>query len=196
MLAEPIPITRVLPAPERMVVPVAPHASGGEITIIVDVANVMGARADGWWRDRAAAAARLGREVAALARRGLAVSEFPPGTLVSPGVLEAPGVLEVQAVSVERLRPNWVLVLEGRSRQAADLLSVQPASCGLPVFLADSDGRARLVLAPGSGDDTIVREVRELGGQAIVATADRELRGRCERAGAVVAGPGWLLRLL
>ena len=34
---------------------------------MVDVANVMGARADGWWRDRAGAALRLGREVTALA---------------------------------------------------------------------------------------------------------------------------------
>ncbi len=37
---------------------------------MVDVANVMGARADGWWRDRAGAALRLCREVDALARRG------------------------------------------------------------------------------------------------------------------------------
>ncbi|HWM21124.1 MAG TPA: NUDIX domain-containing protein [Ilumatobacteraceae bacterium] len=34
--------------------------------LVVDVANVMGSRADGWWRDRAGAAARLRDEVAAL----------------------------------------------------------------------------------------------------------------------------------
>ncbi len=38
-------------------------------TVVVDVANVMGARADGWWRDRAGAALRLCREVMALASR-------------------------------------------------------------------------------------------------------------------------------
>lgn len=34
--------------------------------LVVDVANVMGSRADGWWRDRAGAAARLRDEVAAV----------------------------------------------------------------------------------------------------------------------------------
>jgi 8-oxo-dGTP diphosphatase len=60
--------------------------------VVVDVANVMGARADGWWRDRAAAALRLGREIEALARRGdEATSEVG----------------------------EWVLVLEGQAREAA-----------------------------------------------------------------------------
>jgi hypothetical protein len=35
---------------------------------IVDGNNVMGARPDGWWRDRAAAAARLAAQVDAFAR--------------------------------------------------------------------------------------------------------------------------------
>ncbi|MDQ1215162.1 NUDIX domain-containing protein [Microbacterium arborescens] len=39
-------------------------------TVIVDVANVVGSVPDGWWRDRAGAAARLLAEVAALAERG------------------------------------------------------------------------------------------------------------------------------
>ncbi|MGH3880241.1 MAG: NUDIX domain-containing protein [Actinophytocola sp.] len=34
--------------------------------LVVDAANVMGSRADGWWRDRAGAAARLRDEVAAV----------------------------------------------------------------------------------------------------------------------------------
>ncbi|MCT2583908.1 NUDIX domain-containing protein [Actinophytocola gossypii] len=34
--------------------------------LVVDVANVMGSRADGWWRDRAGAAARLRDEIAAI----------------------------------------------------------------------------------------------------------------------------------
>lgn len=34
--------------------------------LVVDVANVMGSRADGWWRDRAGAAARLRDEVGAV----------------------------------------------------------------------------------------------------------------------------------
>ena len=64
--------------------------------VVVDVANVMGARADGWWRDRAGAARRLCLEVKALAGR-------PDGS--------AP---EVAA---------WVLVLEGQAREAVALLA-------------------------------------------------------------------------
>jgi uncharacterized protein YaiI (UPF0178 family) len=58
--------------------------------IIVDVANVMGARPDGWWRDRPGAAARL---VAAV-RRALAgedvvvVLEGASRAGVEPGVLD------------------------------------------------------------------------------------------------------------
>lgn len=64
---------------------------------MVDVANVMGARADGWWRDRAGAALRLCREVQALAARETGPSG-PPGP---------------------RPAAAWVLVLEGRARDAA-----------------------------------------------------------------------------
>ena len=42
-----------------------------DFTLIVDGANVMGSRADGWWRDRAGAMARLHGELAALAARGV-----------------------------------------------------------------------------------------------------------------------------
>jgi hypothetical protein len=44
--------------------------------VVVDVANVMGSRRDGWWRDRAGAAERLGREVVLLARRGDGPAEW------------------------------------------------------------------------------------------------------------------------
>ena len=37
-------------------------------TVIIDGNNVMGARADGWWRNRAEAARRLTRQAALLAR--------------------------------------------------------------------------------------------------------------------------------
>jgi 8-oxo-dGTP diphosphatase len=127
---------------------------------VVDVAKVMGARADGWWRDRAGAALRLGREVMALARQ----QDGPVGA--------------------------WVLVLEGRAREAAVLLAeeTRPArEAPLPV---------RVVSAPGSGDDAIVAVVAEVAGEAescLVVTADRELRRRCEDLNASVVGPGWLL---
>jgi 8-oxo-dGTP diphosphatase len=136
--------------------------------VVVDVANVMGARADGWWRDRAGAALRLCREVAALAERGAG----------DGGAVAASG---------------WVLVLEGQARPAAAEFAADNTA-------RDSTGEAvRVVSAPGSGDDEIVRVVTEIvarGESCLVVTADRELRRRCEALGASIAGPGWLLGLL
>ncbi len=152
-----------------------------DLTIVVDAANVVGARADGWWKDRAGAALRLCQEVVAVATRGLATGELPAGVLPGP-----------QA----RCFPTWVIVLEGRAREAADSLCLEAGSYASHQILAASGGLARLVLASGPGDDTIVGEASDLPGRCVVTTADRELRRRCEEVGAVVAGPRWLLRLL
>ena len=76
-------------------------------TVVVDVANVMGARPDGWWRDRAGAALRLCRDVASLAARGVPAERMPDG-------LRAPA--------------GWVLVLEGQARAAAAMLDGVPSS--------------------------------------------------------------------
>ena len=128
----------------------------------------MGARADGWWRDRAGAALRLCTEVTALAGRSSAAGEAPAGA--------------------------WVLVLEGRARDAAVLLQDEPGG-----DQAGGTVPVRVVSAPGSGDDTIVGVVAETVAReesCLVVTADRELRQRCEELNASVVGPGWLLRLL
>jgi hypothetical protein len=55
-----------------------------------------------------------------------------------------------------------------------------------------------VVLAPGSGDDTIVSVTAEVVAQphhpdVTVVTADRGLRQRVESAGATTIGPSWLL---
>jgi hypothetical protein len=161
-----------------VVTPIASNAS----VVVVDVANVVGARADGWWRDRAGAALRLCREVIALAQRG-------DGTAGA-----------------------WVLVLEGRAKEAVTLLEsetslaeetvppgdwVPPEEDEAPT--ADGVSPVRLVSAPGSGDDAVVGVVAEAIARdesCLVVTADRELRERCEELNASVVGPGWLLRLL
>ena len=136
------------------------------MTIVVDVANVMGSRPDGWWRDRAGAAVRLHAEVVRLAASGRAILPDDPGP------------------------PGWVMVLEGAARAAARQLG-ESAAAG-PV----EPGEVRVVQARGSGDDMIVAVVRELPGRRVVVTADRELRERCVAAGATIMGPGWLLGLL
>jgi hypothetical protein len=35
------------------------YAQPQDVVLLVDIANVMGSRPDGWWNDRAAAATRL-----------------------------------------------------------------------------------------------------------------------------------------
>jgi 8-oxo-dGTP diphosphatase len=139
--------------------------------VVVDVANVMGARADGWWRDRAGAAPPPCREVIALARGGYEGADA------------------------------WVLVLEGRARDAVPPLAEEDPSLAADWAPAEGEGPApvRLVSAPGSGDDAIVGVVAEMVTRAesrLVVTADRRLRQRCEELNASVVGPGWLLRLL
>ena len=164
---------------------------GQQVTIIVDVANVMGSRPDGWWRDRAGAAVRLHAEIVGLARSGRAILPDPP----APGqpatdkpAPDAPGPDEASA-------PGFVMVLEGAARAAAARLAAEPdedADGTGPV----RPGEVRVVQARGSGDDAIVDMVRELPGRRVVVTADRELRARCVAAGAEILGPGWLLGLL
>ncbi|WP_346619144.1 hypothetical protein [Blastococcus montanus] len=64
--------------------------------LVVDVANVMGSRPDGWWRDRAGAATRLLDQLAAL-----------PGTTI-----EGPDGTPVSVAGV-------VAVVEGAAKKAA-----------------------------------------------------------------------------
>lgn len=75
------------------------------------------------------------------------------------------------ALAADRPDPETVLVVEGAAR---DVESVEGV---------------RIVAAPGSGDDTIVDLVRELGPPCVVVTADRELSRRVRALGANVAGP-------
>jgi 8-oxo-dGTP diphosphatase len=155
------------------------------VRVIVDAANVMGSRPDGWWRDRAGAARRLVIDVTELAAAG--VPEFP----ASLG-LPAPACWY----------PEFVVVLEGQARGAipADsggaAASRSGAAGSVGEAVADGAGVAgagvRVVSAPGSGDDSIAELAAELGGIRLVVTADRELRARCEAAGAEVTGPRWL----
>jgi 8-oxo-dGTP diphosphatase len=110
---------------------------------VVDVANVMGARADGWWRDRAGAALRLSRSVAELAARGVPAARMP-------GALPAPSA--------------WVLVLEGQARAAASLTDLTPA---VRVVTAPGSGDDAIVaevasLAAVSASCLVVTADREL----------------------------------
>ena len=135
------------------------------VTLVVDGANVMGSRADGWWRDRAGAMLRLHGELVRLAADG--VARLPEGT---------------GGAALDRWYPQFVLVVEGKSRAVLDHV---PA-----------DGAVRVVAAPGEGDDTIAGLAGQLPGRRVVVTADTELRRRSLAAGATVTGPRWLTQLL
>jgi len=175
---------------------------GGQlVTIVVDVANVMGSRPDGWWRDRSGAAVRLHGEIARLTASGRAILRDEPGEAGEPVENEA------EQASV----PGFVMVLEGAAKAAAARLApaepdaqAEPDTPGAPSGSATPGatlrpvrpGEVRVVQAAGSGDDAIVAVVRQLSGRRVVVTADRELRERCVAAGAEIRGPGWLLGLL
>jgi 8-oxo-dGTP diphosphatase len=145
--------------------------------LVVDAANVVGSRPDGWWRDRPGAARRLaGRIVAVLVSRPEDLVERLDG--LTPTSVETAGSdLTEAAVQVH-------LVLEGAARDVDD----QPTHPLLDVVHAASDG-----------DTAIVELVEKLAGAAdrvLVVTADRGLRGRVQAVGAEVTGPGMLLGAL
>ncbi len=174
---------------------------GHLVTIVVDIANVMGSRPDGWWRDRAGAAARLHADIVRLATSGRAIlpDTGPPAEGGAPGEAATAGEA---ATPGEGATPGFVLVLEGAAKAApipAAPTSAAPTSAA-PTSVAEpgaaepvQPGEVCVVRARGSGDDAIVAVVRELPGRRVVVTADRELRNRSVAAGATVLGPGWLL---
>ncbi|GMA30589.1 NUDIX domain-containing protein [Litorihabitans aurantiacus] len=157
--------------------------------LVVDVANVLGARPDGWWRDRAGASARL---LTALA----GALGTPGGTgAVTPaddgGVPAGWFGLDALDPEVARAWPRTVAVLEGAARDAAPPEQPpSPSSVPAPAL--------ELVRAPGSGDDAVVEAAEAAsatGATVVVATADRGLRARLP-AGVAVVGPGTLRDLV
>jgi len=151
--------------------------------VIVDAANVMGSRPDGWWRDRAGAAERLCAEVARLAGRGT-------------------DSLPVPRPALDWWFPRFVVVLEGAAAAA------RPAAPGVTVVRAGGHGddeiarQAAGAVQAGAGGAVQAGGARQAagavqaGGAVLVVTADRELRARCAAVGAAVTGPRWLLGLL
>jgi 8-oxo-dGTP diphosphatase len=153
------------------------------VTLIVDSANVVGSRPDGWWRDRVGATVRLRDQLAKLVTQGL--TELPAGldagASSGSALLDSDSTGELARMADGQTHLRWlpaaVLVVEGAARPAAD---AEP-------------GAVRVLAAAGSGDDTIAVLAAHTPGRRVVITADRELQQRCLAAGATVAGPGWLL---
>jgi len=145
------------------------------VTLVVDTANLLGSRPDGWWRDRAGSTARLLAELDLLARDGL-----PAADVGLPGAVRWPDV---------------VAVVEGEARDAA-LPAAPVADPGEPTLRAPG---VAVVAATADGDGEIVRVVgaaRDAGREVVVVTADRGLVARVEELGARVLGPGRIRALL
>jgi 8-oxo-dGTP diphosphatase len=108
------------------------------VTIVVDAANVIGSRPDGWWRDRAGAAVRLHERLARLAASGQPVR-----------VDDGPAA-----------RPDFVMVIEGAAKAGADRM----AHDGIRVVQARGSGDDAIVAVVRelSGDCVVVTADREL----------------------------------
>ncbi|ONH30992.1 hypothetical protein [Pseudofrankia asymbiotica] len=157
-------------------------------TWVIDAANVVGARPDGWWRDRPGAAARLYARVLRL----LAAAEWP-ADLAGQG--EAPA--------------RVVLILEGAARAGVESGAVSPRTRpddagpdgrSSPDGETDGPSAAEVTLAvvhaDGAGDDAIVAEAGDAEPPVLAFTSDRALRERLVEAGAHVRGAGALWALL
>jgi len=120
------------------------------LTIIVDAANVMGSRPDGWWRDRAGAAARLRGELAGLGLAGL------------PELLAVP--------ALELWYPEYALVVEGAARRMA---AEAPPGGRVRVVAAAGSGDDAIAALAGElpGWRLVVTADRELRGRCRSAGA-------------------------
>jgi len=89
---------------------------GRELVLVVDAANVVGSRPDGWWRDRHGAAERLRDQLAKLAEAGV---PDPDDATVT-------------------WWPRIVLVVEGQAKHVT-------GTTGVEVVAADTDGDSKIV---------------------------------------------------
>ena len=142
----------------------------GEVTIIVDGANVVGSRPDGWWRDRAGAAVRLHDNLAKLAERGhhgipaaeLATIEPAPTPARRADDHEddheqtGPTQADREPEDASLVPVTVLLVLEGAARAAVPRIAERArAASGVRATAgaggASGDGDVRVVSAPGVG---------------------------------------------
>lgn len=113
-----------------------------EVVLLVDVANVVGSRPDGWWRDRAGAASRLLESLAGL--RGATV----PGPDGAAAVRLARIVAVVEGAARSANAPDTVAVAsaahDGDSEIVAQAQRIIADDMAPLVITADRGLRARL----------------------------------------------------
>lgn len=167
----------------------------GEVHVVVDVANVLGSRPDGWWRDRVGATNRFLDAVSRGARDGVPESLVSSGgggddtPVVASGPDRSASPSDAAAFADGSAAqppgaPTWrwpetTAVVEGEARAVGD------AFPGLTVDRAEADGDSAIVAR--------VRGLRDVSGVAprvVVVTADRGLTDRVAALGATVVRPG------
>ncbi|MFD3743682.1 NYN domain-containing protein [Nocardia sp. NPDC058633] len=111
--------------------------SDPEHLIVVDAANVVGSRANGWWKDRAGAARRLLSDVADLTTR------LPETTEITV-VLE--GAAKAAADGAEPRAPRITVVLAERSGDdtIVDVVAETDTHTQITVVTADRELRTRV----------------------------------------------------
>ncbi|WP_042938449.1 NUDIX hydrolase [Rhodococcus sp. AW25M09] len=125
------------------------------LRVLLDTANVLGSRPNGWWKDRAGSTGAL---LASLAETLPRTVELPSGQYGWLTRIDA--------------------VLEGQARDAVV-----------------DDPRIPVIVADGSGDDTLVDHAHLAGGLTAMVTADRGLRDRLPESVQVLTPSvvlGWL----
>ncbi|MCW4459762.1 NUDIX domain-containing protein [Microbacterium sp. MPKO10] len=113
---------------------------GRQPQLVVDAANVVGSRPDGWWRDRFGAAERLRDRLDALAVAGVA-AEAASGLLWSPDIL---------------------MVVEGRARGVSNSAHVRVVDAPGEGDNEIVDQVAALIAGQAKQDVTVITSDREL----------------------------------
>jgi hypothetical protein len=129
-------------------------------SLIVDVANVVGSRPDGWWRDRAGATTRLLARLAALPGAALAGPDGPLACAEVVAVVEGPA-RDVPAPAGVR-----VVRAPGSGDDAVVERAAELAARGVPVLVVTADRglRDRLpVGTPVAGPGWLLRRLDEMG---------------------------------
>lgn len=161
---------------------------GRRLVLVVDAANTVGSRPDGWWRDRRGATARLRDELDTLASAGLPAAAlglpghrwFPDVVLVTEGA--ARGVTGAGRVSVAEAPADGDAEILRRAIQAA---ASQAAASRVAEPQAAESADAPAPDRPAGGGPSSLAEV-------LAVTSDRALRQRLSDAGVRSIGPGAL----
>ena len=124
------------------------------LSVIVDGANVMGSTPDGWWRDRAGAAARLRERLEVLAEIGVCGKE-------------------IGWPEVVRFEARVILVLEGKAKGAGEgagrVETVMAPGEGDDQIVAEVEAavaRGDLAIVP-TADLELRERVEQAGGQSV-----------------------------